>query len=273
MLKCGDWPIGICSWSLQTDLPGLAKAMEQLQTNHVHLDLRPACTENSQLYLEQVIEKNWTITSTMIGFPQEDYSTLEAIKLTGGIVPDRCWDNNKKIFLSAVDATVKLNAPFLSTHIGFIDHTQPDYARKVYDRVKFMADASAENNITLLLETGQETAEDLKNFLEELKHPLVGVNFDPANMILYDKGNPIGAVGVLSPWIKHVHIKDAIRTNTPGTWGIEVPWGQGQVGQQQFLTSLSKIGFAGALAIEREAGNNRFDDIKKVIEKLQMFEK
>jgi sugar phosphate isomerase/epimerase len=96
----------------------------------------------------------------------------------------------------------------------------------------------------------------------------MGVNFDPANMILYDKGDPIEAVRVLAPWIKHVHIKDAIRTKTPGQWGAEVPWGDGQVNSGAFLKVLRKVGFAGVLAIEREAGDDRVGDIKLAVERL-----
>jgi sugar phosphate isomerase/epimerase len=123
----------------------------------------------------------------------------------------------------------------------------------------------------LLLETGQETAEELREFMEKLNHPAIGVNFDPANMILYDKGNPIDAVRVLAPWIKHIHIKDATRTTQPGTWGAEVPWGDGQVGTEAFLNVLKEIGFEGVLAIEREAGDDRFGDIKLAAERLLGF--
>ncbi len=121
----------------------------------------------------------------------------------------------------------------------------------------------------LLLETGQETAEELRSFLKELDHPAVGVNFDPANMILYDKGNPIEAVRVLAPWVKHIHVKDANRTAQPGTWGAEVPWGNGQVQPEKFLNALTEIGFDGALAIEREAGDDRPGDIKLAADRLR----
>jgi len=120
----------------------------------------------------------------------------------------------------------------------------------------------------LLLETGQETAEELRRFLEELDHSAVGVNFDPANMILYDKGNPIDAVKVLAPWVKHLHAKDATRTRKPGTWGAEVPWGDGEVQTAAFLDTLAQVGFKGTLAIEREAGDNRFGDVKLAAERL-----
>jgi len=207
----------------------------------------------------------------MIDFPQEDYSSLDSIKVTGGIVPDDCWDENRELFLRAVEATVKLGVKYLSMHAGFLDHSNEAYAKKFYERIKCLADAAGEKEIVLLLETGQETAEDLAKFMEELNHPAVGVNFDPANMILYDKGDPIEAVKVLSPWIKHIHIKDANRTTEPGTWGAEVPWGKGQVAAERFLKTLEKIGFDGVMAIEREAGDDRLGDIKSAIERLTGF--
>ena len=270
-MKCKDWPIGICSWSLQTDVAGVADAMKKIGIEHVHLGIRAAVGENGDDYLAAVQKQNWTVSSTMIDFPQEDYSTLDTIKVTGGIAPDDCWEQNRKLFMGAVDATVKLGVKYLSTHAGFIDESDPEYIEKFYDRIRIFADAAGEKDLMLLLETGQETAEELRHFLEELDHSAVGVNFDPANMILYDKGSPIEAVTVLAPWIKHIHIKDATQTEQPGTWGAEVPWGEGQVGPEAFIGVLEEIGFDGVLAIEREAGNDRFGDIKLAAERLLEF--
>ena len=123
----------------------------------------------------------------------------------------------------------------------------------------------------LLLETGQETAAHLRDFLEEINHPAIGVNFDPANMILYDMGDPIEAVKILAPWIKHIHIKDAVRTTNPGTWGQEVIWGNGQVQPDKFLHALEKVNYKGVLAIEREAGDNHLDDIQLTVQRLNSF--
>ena len=267
-MKCKDWPIGICSWSLQTDVAGVAETMDKIGIEHVHLGIRAAVEENGDDYLAAVQKQNWTVSSTMIDFPQEDYSTLDSIKVTGGIVPDDCWEQNQRLFISAVEATVKLGVKYLSMHAGFNDETDTAYIKKFYDRIRSLADAAGQKDIMLLLETGQETADELKHFLEELDHSAVAVNFDPANMILYDKGDPIEAVRVLAPWIKHIHIKDAIQTAQPGTWGAEVPWGDGQVGPEAFLSVLEEIGFEGVLAIEREAGDDRFGDIKLAAERL-----
>ncbi len=270
-MKCKDWPVGICSWSLQTDVAGVAEAMTKLGIEHVHLAIRPAVEEGGDDYLAAVQKQGWTVSSTMIDFPQEDYTTLDSIKVTGGIGPDEYWEQSQKLFVGAVEATVKLGVKYLSMHAGFIDESDPAYTKKFYDRIRCLADAANEKDIILLLETGQETAEELKHFLEKLDHPAIAVNFDPANMILYDKGDPIEAVRVLAPWVKHIHIKDAIRTKQPGTWGAEVPWGDGEVGLEAFLNVLQDVAFAGAMAIEREAGDDRFADIKLAAERLQRF--
>ncbi|MBN1673788.1 MAG: sugar phosphate isomerase/epimerase [Kiritimatiellae bacterium] len=271
MTMCGDWPVGVCSWSLKAGIEDVARMTKEIQLDHVHLAVGPALGQSGKAYLDAVRAQDWTITSTMIGFPQENYSSLETIKLTGGIVPDANWADNRKRFVGAVAATAELGVAQLSMHAGFLDHADPGYARTFGERIRVLADAAAEKQIVLLLETGQESAEDLRRFMEEMDHPALGVNFDPANMILYDKGDPLDAVRTLAPWIRHCHIKDATRTATPGAWGAEVPWGDGEVGADTFLRTLRDAGFAGALAIEREAGNNRLGDIKLAVDRLRAF--
>jgi L-ribulose-5-phosphate 3-epimerase len=267
-MKCRNYPIGVCSWSLQTDVNSIALAMNKIGINHVHLAIRPALGEKKEDYLSAVRKQSWTVSATMIDFPQEDYSSLESIKVTGGIIPDEFWDRNRQLFIEATETSAELGVKFLTMHAGLIDETNPTYAEKFHSRIKSLAEVAVENGIMLLLETGQETAGQLRDFLMKLNHSAVGVNFDPANMILYDKGEPIEAVKTLGPWIRHIHIKDAIRTTRPGTWGQEVPWGEGQVEPGSFIDALEEIGYKGVLAIEREAGNDRFGDIKLAAERL-----
>ena len=268
MIKCGDWPIGVCTWSLGNDFDKLGALRQQTRLNHIHLAVSPALGADGKDYINRVRKEGFSITATMIDFEQEDYSTLESIKATGGIAPDQYWQANRERVFDAIDMTAQLGAEYLTLHFGFLDMADADAVAKMAGRVKALADAAAEKNVQLLMETGQETAAELRRFLEELSHPALGVNFDPANMILYDKGDPTEAVQTLAGWIKHVHIKDAVRTQTPGTWGAEVPWSTGRVGGAEFLKALKKIGFTGALAIEREAGEDRLGDIKTAIEVL-----
>ena len=130
-------------------------------------------------------------------------------------------------------------------------------------RLKCVRDICADVGVGLTLETGQETADDLAKMLTNL--PGVYVNFDPANMILYGKGDPVKAVKTLAPWIRHIHIKDAKYARIPGAWGEEVEWTKGEVNADAFIAALKEIGYDGCLAVEREAGDDRPGDIARAV--------
>ncbi len=271
MPKCGEWPLSVCSWSLRTGIDGVVQALKQLGINRVNLALKPVFLEKGGEYLDAVRKQSWTISAATIGFFHEDYSSLDSIRATGGIVPDEYWARSRDMVLRSIEITAGLGVRFLTMHAGFIEDEDRSKARQFRDRLVCLADAAGERGISLLMETGQETAECLSGLLVELGHPALGVNFDPANMILYGKGNPVEAVRLLGRWIRHVHVKDAKATKVPGTWGAEVPWGRGQVGCTAFLAALNEIGYRGALAIEREAGENRLDDIRMAAGWLQSW--
>jgi L-ribulose-5-phosphate 3-epimerase len=268
MRDVNKWPIGVCSWSLHDNVDTIQSLLEQQVLSHLHLHV--AVLEGPEgARLRGLIEREaWTVTSTMVGFPQEDYSTLERIRLTGGVVPDVEWPANKERLVQAIATTAALGVPYLSFHAGFLDYTDPVYAATFESRIRAVADVAVEQGVTILLETGQERAADLRDFMQTLNHPAVGINFDPANMILYDKDDPLDAVRILAPWIRHVHIKDATRTTTPGTWGAEVPWGDGEVNAAGFIDALVEVGYEGAVAIEREAGDDRVGDVALAVQRL-----
>jgi len=154
-MKCKNWPVGVCSWSLQTDVNGVADAMNRIGIDTVHLGVRAALGDGGNDFLAAVQNQNWAISATMIDFPQEDYTTLDSIKVTGGVGPDEYWEQNQELFLGAADVTVKLGVKYLSMHAGFIDESDISYSEKFYERITSLADAAGEKNIMLLLETGQ----------------------------------------------------------------------------------------------------------------------
>ena len=117
--------------------------------------------------------------------------------------------------------------------------------------------------------TGQETADHLLAFLEVLDKPNVAVNFDPANMILYDMDEPIEALRKLAPHVQQVHVKDAKRTTVKGQWGEEVVVGTGQVDLAAFVRILAENDYEGDYIFEREAGDDRVGDIAKGIAALK----
>ena len=269
--------VGVCSWSWQMPMKEVAAQMEKSGVKGIHLALGPfiapdgrhgagGSAETWQFVKEKVAKGEWVVMSTMVGMVGEDYSTLATIRETGGIVPDRTWGQNKRIVTRGAQLTQELGCAYMSTHAGFLDESDPKAYRKYVERVTWMRDECRKYGVTLILESGQETAEDLAVFMSKV--PGVGINFDPANMILYAKGNPRQALQVLSPWIRQVHVKDACETKEPGTWGTEVPWGEGEVGGKAFLEDLTRLGYKGNYVIEREGGNDRPGDIAKAVERL-----
>ena len=271
MIKCNNWPIGVCVWSMGNDLDKMGQLRRETNLTHINLGLWPVIDGKDDNFLPRVKKEKWDISATVINFPQEDYSTLDAIKATGGIVMDNYWEVNKQRVFKALDMTAELGVKYLLFHFGFFDHNDAKAAQSFKDKVRTLADAAVKKNLGLLMETGQETAADLKMLLEELNHPALLVNLDPGNMILYNKGNPVEAVKTLAPWIRQVHAKDALRTKVVGTWGQEMPWGEGEVGTDAFLKALKQVGFEGVLAIEREAGDNRYQDIKLGVDRLSQW--
>lgn len=258
--------LAVCSWSLQPGTPeDLFARLQDTGITQVQLALDPLRDQpafwghSPALFAKHGI----SLVSGMFGCVGEDYSTLESIKATGGVAPDATWEHNLKNAKASALLAKTLGLKLLTFHAGFIPYNRkdPGYG-KIIDRVKQIVDVFAAEHMQVAMETGQETADDLAAVLRQLDRPNLGVNFDPANMILYDKGNPIEALKALGPWIRQVHIKDAIRTKFPGTWGEEVRAGTGQVDWTAFFSELKRLNFQGHYVIEREAGSQRVADIR-----------
>jgi L-ribulose-5-phosphate 3-epimerase len=258
--------LAVCSWSLRPASPAeLLGACECTGISRLQLALDPL-RENPAVWGQFATlarQCGVSIVSGMFGTVGEDYSTLETIKRTGGVVPDATWDANWKNIQGVATLAAQLGLKTVTFHAGFLPHEESDPAfAKLLARIERIAALFAGHGIDLGFETGQETAETLAAFLQKLARPNVGVNFDPANMLLYDKGDPIRALQILGPWLKQCHIKDARRTRVPGTWGEEVPVGTGEVDWPAFLRTLESLGYRGDLCIEREAGEQRAADIR-----------
>jgi sugar phosphate isomerase/epimerase len=158
----------------------------------------------------------------------------------------------------------QLNIPYVMFHAGFLPHdTHDPVYDKLIKRLAEVADLFGDLGIQVGFETGQEDAPTLIKMLDRLNKKNVGVNFDPANIILYDVGDPIEALRPLGSRVMQVHLKDARRTKVKGEWGTELAVGDGEVDWKKFFATLDAIGFRGPMAIEREAENQRVVDIKK----------
>jgi sugar phosphate isomerase/epimerase len=264
--------LAVCSWSLRPDSPAeLARHLNAIGILRTQLAIDPIRLGGEWVDgFAKLSDLGITVVSGMFGAVGEDYSTLESIRQTGGIVPDETWPQTFDNFRRMAPMVRKAGLDHITFHAGFLPHdpADPSYT-KLANRLEKIADLFADHSLTCCLETGQEEAESLRGFLEALNRPNVGVNFDPANLILYDKGDPIAGLKTLLPHVRSCHIKDAKRTQNPGTWGQEVIVGTGEVDWPAFFATLSDGGFTGTLAIEREAGPSRVGDIQTALHFVQ----
>jgi sugar phosphate isomerase/epimerase len=251
--------VGVCSWSLQVkSIPELRRLLDRLGINVVQIacgDPHHAAWEEGDRMPEAARAAGFEMTGAMLGFPGEDYTTPHTIQKTGGFGDPALRPERLERLQWALERTRALGLSNLMLHAGFIPEPGKSERKAFLDTLAGVSDLAKAKGVTVGFETGQETADLLRLTLDELECPNLKVNFDPANMLLYDKGDPIRAVEILGPDIRSVHVKDANRPKVPGTWGEEVPLGQGQVNIHKFVETLKKVGYRGPLCIEREVGN------------------
>lgn len=255
------YALGVCSWSLQVkSVPELRGFLDQLGVNVIQMacgDPHHAAWDEGDDMPAAARAAGFDIHAAMLGFPGEDYTTPQTIKETGGFGNPATRAERLETLKWGLTRTRELGVDRLMLHGGFIPEPGDEGRKAFLDTLGQASALAKEHGVTLGLETGQETAELLRRTLDDLKADNVKVNFDPANMLLYDMGDPIRAIEILGPDIATVHCKDAFRPTTPGEWGREVPLGEGEVGMARFIETLKKVGYSGPLVIEREVGNQQ----------------
>ena len=205
---------------------------------------------------------------------------LDRIKDKGMVFSALCGDiggyddpdaNKEKVdrFKRILDLSKKLECNIVTTHIGKIpEDTSCVKYNTMFEACKSIADYAASIGATFAIETGPEKAIYLKDFLDKLDSRGIGVNLDPANLVMVAKDDPVAAVEVLKDYIVHTHAKDGIVTDTTKHGWLEVPLGQGGVDWDNYLAALNKIGYTGYLTIERECGEDPAADIKMAVDFL-----
>lgn len=253
--------VGVCSWSLQvTSIPELKRLLEPLGTTVTQIacgDPHHASWAEGDAMPEAALASGLTLSGAMLGFPGEDYTTPQTIQATGGFGDPATRAERLERLAWALDRTRALGLSDLMLHAGFLPALDDPGRSGFLNTLAKAGQMAAEKGVTLAFETGQEPADLLRRTLDDLKSPNLKVNFDPANMLLYDMGDPIRAVELLAPDIRSVHVKDAKRPKVKGQWGEEVPLGEGEVDIRRFLQTLRSVGYQGPLSIEREVGNQQ----------------
>lgn len=275
-----NFPIGVIIDSFRTDIPTAVKKAKEVGAQGIQVyatrgDMSP---------------------DNLVGAKRKEF--LDLVKSNGLVISALCGDlggggfaykerNAQKIEISKriIDLAKELETDVVTTHIGVVPE-DPNH-----DRYKVMQEACHELaeyadsiNAHFAIETGPETSATLKKFLDSLGSTGVGVNLDPANLVMVTGDNPVEAVHNLKKYIVHTHAKDGkqIFYKDPEIiYGmkqevivtedsfIEVPLGEGSVPFKDYLNALTDIGYKGFLTIEREVGDNPEVDIKKAVDFLK----
>ena len=258
-----DRRIAVCHWSLRPQGPAdLIGQVRACGLDALQLGLAPLGEDDAWADAPAMIaDAGISVISGMLAATGEDYTTLETIAETGGVRSDATWPATWERAQRCADAAAAMGLSLVTFHAGFLPPDRDDPLHDVMlDRLRSVATLFSDRDMTLALETGQETAATLLGVLEALAMPNLAVNFDPANMILYDKGDPIEAITALLAHVVQVHIKDATATAAAGTWGSEVVVGSGDVDWPTFLSIVPEDA---DLVLEREGGDERVADIRR----------
>lgn len=162
----------------------------------------------------------------------------------------------------------RLGVRDMATHVGFVPE-QPCYQgyRELVAAISHISDYCAQFDISFNFETGQETPVTLMRLFSDVGAENLGVNLDPANLIMYGRANPVDAIDIYGDKVRGVHVKDG--DYPKGDFhklGKERVVGEGSVNYPVFLPKLLKNGYKGDLYIEREiTGEERAEDVKKTI--------
>jgi len=183
---------------------------------------------------------------------------------TIGLVPAKYREARIDALKQASDFAKLLGIGQVQTHCGFVPEDPGDalYPPTV-EAIRTVAQHCQGNGQHFLMETGQETPTAMSRALRDVNLPNLGVGLDTANLILYGKANPVDAVDILGPHVRSVHAKDGKWPTDPSKLGEEVMIGKGLVDFKTVFTKLHKIGYTGAITIEREtSGPQQVADVK-----------
>jgi len=247
-------------------------------TVQVHAPHRTTRTADSaKNFLSHCKAAGITVTCVFGGFEGESYSDIATTSRTVGLVPRETRAARVQEMKDISDFTRLLNCPAVGLHLGFVpaDRKGKIYKELVEATRGILAHVEG-NGQALHLETGQESADHLLDFIHDVDRVNLFINFDPANMILYGIGHPIEALKKVGHLVRSVHCKDAKWATVAErglSWGTEVALGDGDVGLESFLQTLKELGYRGPLTIEREIAHDRERQKRDISAALSVLQK
>ncbi len=221
--------------------------------------------------MKELLNKNEVTATTVevVGPPPLEWNFLRGPS-TIGLVPPSTRAARIDALRQVSDFAKLLGVSQVQTHCGFIPEDPGDslYPGTV-EAIRSVAQHCHGNGQYFLMETGQETPTTMSRMIRDVGLPNLAVGLDTANLILYGKANPVDAVDILGPHVRSIHAKDGRWPTDPSNLGEEVQIGKGLVDFRAVFTKLHRIGYEGAVTIEREtSGPQQIEDVRQ--EKLYL---
>ena len=206
-------------------------------------------------------------------------------------------DNPGKIdyLKRVVDLALELGCRIVTTHIGIVPAGTDSEKYAVMKRACAEIGAwAASRGAVVAIETGPEPVARLKAFVDDCNGEAgtgggIGINYDPANLVMVTGDDEVEGVRIGGASIVHTHAKDGRMNHFAGSeevyglfaqggieaiskvsaWFTETPLGQGAVRWLPYLRALRKTGYDGYLTIEREVKENAARDILTAVNFLR----
>lgn len=255
-MTLAPWSIGVFT-SIDAGLGVHLEVAKELGIPSIQLHAPHAAGRTpavAEAFLKRLNDYHIELTCVFGGFDGESYADIPTVERTIGLVPAETRAARLVEMKEIADFARILGCDVVGLHLGVVPHdTKSKEYSDVVEATRQLCDHAAKNEQAIHLETGQETADALLQFISDTQRANLFINFDPANMILYGTGEPMEALRKVGRFVRSVHCKDATWSDQPGiTWGAEVPLGNGQVDISRYLSTLKEIGYSGPLTIERE---------------------
>jgi L-ribulose-5-phosphate 3-epimerase len=210
-------------------------------------------------------ESNITISTLWVGLPGRHVWDFLQGPVTIGLVPPDRRAQRLEVLKQGADFAHRIGVTSITTHVGFIPEnpTDPLYPG-LLAALQEIGHYCREKQLSFWFETGQETPVTLLRVIEDMGTDNLGINLDPANLLMYGKANPVDALDIIGSYVRGVHAKDGEYPTNGRKLGVEKPLGEGRVNFPLLLSRLKELGFDGALTIEREiSGPQQIEDIRR----------
>lgn len=235
----------------------------------------PLCTLENANKIKEMFKDKYTISGLWGGWivGSTVWNFVEGPQ-TIGIVPETWRKERVEGLKKVIDFANILKVKTVTTHMGFMpENPSTKEYKDVLETIYELCLYANQYNIDFCFETGQETPTVILRTINDVKARGLNnlkINLDPANLLMYGKGNPMDAVDVFGQYVAGMHVKDGDYPTNGNDLGWEYKVGKGRVNFEYIIRKLHSFGYQGPLTIEREiSGEEQKKDIKDTIKFLE----